>query len=120
MRRDDWRYWPYKPEEKLLDASACNLVCPQFPLLAKSRQKFAYAGKSGIIYTRDEEEKSSRYIRRIRRRNSFLCFSKEPLQVVAVLFRFVGDSRILNAKQTNNKKKRGIKVYGQKKRRYFY
>ena len=42
-----------KPEEKLLDARACNLVCPQFPLLAKTRQKFAYAGKSGIIYTRD-------------------------------------------------------------------
>ena len=63
-----------KPEEKLLDARACNLVCPQFPLLAKTWQKFAYAGKSGIIYTRDAEEKSSQCIRRIRRRNSFLCF----------------------------------------------
>ena len=28
-----------KPEEKLLDASACNLVCPQFPLPAKFGKK---------------------------------------------------------------------------------
>jgi len=42
----------------------------------KIRQKFAYTGKSGILYIRDEEEESSRYIRRIRRRkNSFLCLN---------------------------------------------
>lgn len=40
----------------------------------KIRQKFAPAGKPGILYTRAEEEKFPQYIRRIRRRNSFLCF----------------------------------------------
>jgi len=41
----------------------------------KIRQKFALAEKSGIIYTRDEEEEFPQYIRRIRRRvRSFLCF----------------------------------------------
>ena len=44
-----------------------------FCFAEKIRQKFAYAGKSGIIYTRDEEKAFPQYIRRIRRRNSFLC-----------------------------------------------
>ena len=42
----------------------------------KIRQKFAPAGKPGILYTRAEEEKFPQYIRRIRRRkNSFLCLN---------------------------------------------
>ena len=49
-----------------------------FCFAEKIRQKFAYAGKSGIIYTRDEEKAFPQYIRRIRRRK-FLSLLRNPV-----------------------------------------